>query len=222
MAHELRLMSPGPNGQVTNEYGKLEKPPKDWTFLPAGDAAVTRKVTANGPCWRVQIKKGRRIQSTGIWASKENIQTAQKMVAEMRSAPDYAKKKASAAKSREKKQVNYSIEFEQAIAVHLNFHPKYKALETMMAQLVTEHAIPVGSGTVARTKMIPIEERAAKAVIAWMRHQTTNYDRMKIARIKGERRSIRRQLASKSTNLLKAYRKGEEISPDCPLRKALK
>jgi hypothetical protein len=86
---------------------------------------------------------------------------------------------------------------------------------------VTAHATPVGSGTVARTVMIPIEERASKAVIAWMRHQTTGYDHMKIARIKGERRAVRRQLAERSTQLLKIYRQGAPIPADCPLMKAL-
>jgi hypothetical protein len=51
---------------------------------------------------------------------------------------------------------------------------------------VTDHATPVGSGTVARTKRIPVEQRAEAAVIAWMRHQTTGYDGMVIPRIKGK------------------------------------
>jgi len=40
------------------------------------------------------------------------------------------------------------------------------------------HATPVGSGTVARTKRIPVEQRAEAAVIARMRHQTTGHDSM--------------------------------------------
>jgi hypothetical protein len=44
--------------------------------------------------------------------------------------------------------------------------------------VVTTHAAPVGSGTVARTERIPIERRAEAAVIAWMRHQTTAYDNL--------------------------------------------
>ena len=38
----------------------------------------------------------------------------------------------------------------------------------------------------------PCQERAEAAVIAWMRHQTTAYETMKIARIKGGRRQVRR------------------------------
>jgi hypothetical protein len=49
-------------------------------------------------------------------------------------------------------------------------------LANQMAWAVTDHATPVGSGTVARTKRIPVEQRAEAAVIAWMRHQTTGYD----------------------------------------------
>ncbi|MEZ6128720.1 MAG: DUF2293 domain-containing protein [Planctomycetaceae bacterium] len=49
-----------------------------------------------------------------------------------------------------------------------------------MATAITAHATPVGSGTVARTQRIPVEQRAESAVIAWMRHQTTAYDHMKI------------------------------------------
>jgi hypothetical protein len=90
-----------------------------------------------------------------------------------------------------------------------------------MAGAVAEHATPVGSGTVARTERIPVEQRAEAAVIAWMRHQTTGYDGMVIPRVKGKRREIRRLLAQKSKELLGRYRRGESAGVDCPLRKAL-
>ena len=54
-----------------------------------------------------------------------------------------------------------------------------------------------------------------------MRHQTTAYDNMQIARIKGERRAVRRMLAEQSTKLLNNYRKGLPIPMSCPLKKAL-
>lgn len=218
---DIRLMKPGPNGQVINEYGLAETPPTDWSFLKAGDAAVTRKVTAAGPIWRVQVQKGRRIQSLGIWAPKAHIDQAKNAVDQMRSAPDYAKKQKNAARSRAKKQTAYQEEFLQEIISYLGFHPKYATLQQKMASLVTEHAIPIGSGTVARTQMIPIEERAGKAVIAWMRHKTTNYDHLKIARIKGERRKVRKQLAQQSIKVLLPYRNGDSIPADCPLWAAL-
>ncbi len=103
----------------------------------------------------------------------------------------------------------------------LRFHADYAELAARLARAVTEHATPVGSGTVARTKRIPVERRAEAAVIAWMRHQTTAYDSMSIARIKGERREVRRQLARRSHELLEAYRRGYAVPENCPLRKAL-
>ncbi len=90
-----------------------------------------------------------------------------------------------------------------------------------LARAVVDHATPVGSGTVARTKRIPIEQRAEAAVIAWLRHQTTAYDSMKIPRIKGKRREVRRMLAQRSQELLGRYRCGESVGDDCPLMEAL-
>ncbi len=86
----------------------------------------------------------------------------------------------------------------------LAFHPNYADLAGRLARAVTDHATPVGSGTVARTKRLPVEQRAEAAVIAWMRHQTTGYDGMVIPRVKGRRREVRRLLAQRSKQLLRA------------------
>jgi hypothetical protein len=103
----------------------------------------------------------------------------------------------------------------------LNFHAAHEELATRFAKAVAEHATPVGSGTVARTKRIPIERRAEAAVIAWMRHQTTAYDTMVIPRVKGKRREVRRMLAERSKELLARYRRGEQDASLCPLARAL-
>ena len=103
----------------------------------------------------------------------------------------------------------------------LNFHPRYTTLASQLARLVTELATPVGSGTVARTERIPLEERSSSAVIAWMRHQTSGYDRMVIAPVKGRRRQVRRELAARSLEILQLYRDGNDIPLSCPLQKAL-
>ena len=103
----------------------------------------------------------------------------------------------------------------------LAFHPTHSALGDRLARAVTDHATPVGSGTVARTKRIPVEQRAEAAVIAWMRHQTTGYDGMVIPRAKGKRREVRRLLAERSKELLGRYRRGERVDDGCPLKKAL-
>jgi hypothetical protein len=103
----------------------------------------------------------------------------------------------------------------------LAFHANYADLAQRMARAITDHATPVGSGTVARTKRIPVEQRAEAAVIAWMRHKTTGYDGMVIPRIRGKRREVRRMLARRSHDLLDGYRRGEPVPVVCPLREAL-
>jgi hypothetical protein len=103
----------------------------------------------------------------------------------------------------------------------LNFAPEYQTLAKKMAKIVAIHAVPVGSGTVARTKRIPIERRVEAAVIAWMRHETTAYDDMVIPRQKGARREVRRMLAKRSRSILDYDRKGIESKESCSLMKAL-
>ena len=121
----------------------------------------------------------------------------------------------------DKAQAEYVEDFFGAVLTFLAFHPAHADLAHRLARAVTEHATPVGSGTVARTKRIPIEQRAEAAVIAWMRHQTTAYDSMVTPRIKGKRREARRMLAQRSKELLSRYRRGEVVSEECPLKKAL-
>src|SRR5262245_39270744 len=48
-------------------------------------------------------------------------------------------------------------------------------------------------------------------IIAWLRYQTTGYDDLKIPRVKGKRREVRRLLAEQSRRLLDAYRRGAEV-----------
>src|SRR5262249_1620187 len=112
-------------------------------------------------------------------------------------------------------------DFFAAVLRFLAFHPNHADLAERLARAVTKHATPVGSGTVARTKRIPVEQRAEAAVIAWMRHSTTGYDGMTIPRVKGKRREVRRLLARRSHELLGRYRRGEPVPEGCPLRKAL-
>lgn len=221
MNQNILIVKPGTRGELTGPNGETLKPPTDWVFLPAGDAGITRKVTSKGSYWRVEVKKGRRTISLGIWAPATTISQAQRDVQQIRLTDEYKKKQTYAAKQREKKQTEYETEFCLAVESFLKFHSNYKELEKKLAKAVTIHAIPVGSGTVARTQLIPIEERAAHAVIAWMRHQTTAYDNLKIARVKGERRAVRRSLAQQSVELLANYREGRPVSVSCPLQNAL-
>ena len=222
MISGIHIVEPGPAGTLRDCYGNIVHPPLGWAFLEAGDAGITRKVTAGGNYWKVQFKKGRRTISKGIWAPASCIKNAKELVESTRSSEAYKKKMASAKALREKKQTIYESEFLEAVQSFLSFDSSYKSVEKEMAKQITDHAVPVGSGTVARTTLIPLPKRAEKAVIAWMRHRTTAYDSMTIAHQKGLRREIRRELAEKSRQLLQSYRKGYVVPPDCPLMTALK
>ena len=221
MDEQSRIVTLAANGRLLDENGHPVTPPEGWAFLPAGDAGVTRKVSSAGVFWRVQVKMGRRIISKGLWAPKNTIELAVLQMQSTRQTELYQKKVEAAKRRREKIQTEYVDDFCNQVERFLNFHPIYKDMGAKMAKLVSLHATPVGSGTVARTATISIEERASRAVIAWVRHQTTAYDQMPIARIKGERRRVRRMLAQRSVELLESYRKGEPIKIDCPLQAAL-
>lgn len=221
MASQILIVHQTNKGQIIGPDGKTLTVPEGWSFLPAGDAGITRKITACSEYWRVEYSKGRRIFSSGIWAPTNTIIQAQQEVMRIRATDQYRKKQTYAANHREKQQAAYETEFCNTVENFLAFHPVHKNVEKKLAKAITTHAIPVGSRTVARTQMIPIEKRAAYAVIAWMRHQTTAYDNMKIARIKGERRAIRRMLAQQSAELLANYRNGQKIPSNCPLKVAL-
>jgi len=160
--------------------------------------------------------------SRGVWAPAEHVARAKAELEAERADPAYAKKLEAGRARRDKKQHAYVEDFRGAVLAYLGFDPHHHPLAERLADAVTAHATPVGSGTVARTERIPIDERAESAVIAWMRHQTTAYDGMEIPRIKGERRRVRRMLAERSKRLLEAYRRGVSIDPlACPLQRAL-
>lgn len=222
MAFEGRIVGLDSKGKLIGDYGEPLTPPAHWSFLPAGDAGVTRKVTANTDFWRVQVKKGRRTLSKGIWASTAIIAEAQRSVTSQRTTDAYKNRCEYDKQRRQQKQDQYEIEFTQAVRHFLNFDPTHQSIEETIAHAVTQHAIPVGSGTVARTSMIPLGERASHAVIAWMRHKTTAYDHLNIARIKGERRAVRRSLAEQSLAILNRYRHNTSIPINCPLHIAVK
>ncbi|WP_437202275.1 DUF2293 domain-containing protein [Planctomicrobium sp. SH664] len=216
------LYAPGPADRTVRAAdGKVLTVPAGWILFPPGDAALTRRVKAAGEFWAVAEKRGRKVFSKGIWAPAETIERIQADLLQERSTETFARKKESDARRREKKQNEYVEDFLGAVRSFLNFHPAHASLEEKLATAVTTHATPVGSGTVARTQRIPVEQRAEAAVIAWMRHQTTAYDNMQIPRVKGKRREVRRMLAQRSKQLLSRYRQSEVIRGDCPLAAAL-
>ncbi len=214
--------APGPTSTtVRNADGRVLAVPDSWVLLPPGDAALTRRVKLAGDYWAVQEKKGRKVFSRGIWALAATVDRVRAELEAERATEGYARTKEAEARRKDKIQAAYVVDFFQAVRSFLGFHPTYAALADRLARAVTEHATPVGSGTVARTQRMLIERKAEAAVIAWLRHQTMTYDSMRIARAKGERRHVRRLLAQRSQELLGRYRRGESVGDECLLQRAL-
>lgn len=223
MPDQTRIVLPGPDGRsVRTDSGQVLRPPVEWVLVPPGDAGLTRRIKAAGPTWTVQEKVGRKIFSRGVWAAGVVVEAARAELAAERSTPQYARRREADARRREREQVEYVETFRQAVLEFLAFHPRYASLAEKLAKAVAEHATPVGSGTVARTQRIPVEQRAEAAVIAWMRHRTTAYERMTIPCVKGRRREVRRMLAARSKAMLEGYRAGREVDgASCPLQRAM-
>jgi hypothetical protein len=222
MKTSSNTFAPGPTpDSVRAPDGRILTVPAGWSLLPPGDAGLTRRVKAAGEHWIVQEKKGRKIFSRGVWASAAVIERIRAELAAERSTDSYAKRRASDARRRDAAQAAYVEDFHGAVLAFLAFPPSHADLARRLARAVADHATPVGSGTVARTERIPIERRAEAAVIAWMRHRTTAYDSMRVARVKGERRHIRRVLAARSRELLDGYRRSGPSPNHCPTAQAL-
>jgi hypothetical protein len=202
--------------------GRRMTPPAGWVCLPPGDAGLTRRVKDAGPSWSVIEKRGRKAFSQGLWAPRENIDAVRAALEAERSTPAYARKRDADLARRERTQAAYVVMFQDEVQHFLRFSPEWYELGRAMARLVAAHATPVGSGTVARTKRIAVSERAEAAVIAWMRHQTTAYDRLSIPRVAGKRREVRRELAQISRAVLDLHRRDvpHEIRA-CPLCAAI-
>jgi hypothetical protein len=220
MSNDSYAPGPTPN-TVRSAAGDVLNVPPGWVLLPPGDAALTRRVKAAGEHWVVQEWIRRKCYSRGVLAPAATIETIRAALVVERSTEGFAKRKEAGAKRREKVQEEYVEDFTGAVVAFLDFHPVHAELGVKLARAVAEHATPVGSGTVARTKRIPVEQRAEAAVIAWMRHQTTAYDSMPIPRVKGQRREVRRMLAQRSKALLERYRRGDTRDERCPLHGAL-
>lgn len=218
---EILVRPGGRPGEFLHD-GKPISPPPGWKFVPAGDPGLTRRIKMSGEFQVLVHQRRNRLESIGLWCPAE---LADRIAAELeteRNTPEYRRKMESARRSRCRKQQEYATEFRQAVLDFLAFAPACSGMAEAIADAVTAHAVPVGSGTVARTARIPLERRAEAAVIAWMRHQTTAYDRMTIPRVKGERREVRRMLAERSRKLLDRYRAGNPVDPEiCPLAAAV-
>lgn len=221
-SRESLEVQPGPGPRtVRTASGEVLEVPRGWAMLEPGDAALTRRVKSSGPSWTVQIRHKRRMMSIGVWADAERIERLREARAKERETVEYRQRLEAGRQRRAREQDAYVEDFEAAIVEHLAFARCHAALAERLARAVAAHATPVGSGTVARTKRLTLEERVVHAVTAWLRHQTTDYDRRRF-KDKRERSNARKELAREGKQLLARYRAGVEFAAGtCVLTAAL-
>jgi hypothetical protein len=155
------------------DYGNI-KMPRRWAFLPAGDAFTTRTVKAMGPHW-LEVRAARGYtRKLGIWAPEENIDAAIKLTQETQNQREIKRKVSR--EQREKQEAKYRGQFAEVVYTYLDFAPRYRKLAHKIAQETAERATVVGSERVGRTKKLTLEDKAALAARAYIRHNHTKYD----------------------------------------------
>ncbi len=163
-------------GPWNPEHGDIEIP-KDWDFLPSGDAFVTRRVKAAGTFWVAWRPRGRNHphrRRLGLWAPKTTIEEAWAEAAATEA--ERARQRERGAKSRERHEVVYRDELVDAIRRFLAFAPEHSELANEIATEAATRAAVVGSGRVGRTGTLSLDERAVLAARALVRHRYTSFE----------------------------------------------
>lgn len=148
-----------------------------WAFLPTGRAFVTRTGKRAGGFWLVwKPRSGTRghRRLLGLLAPESTIKSAVLAAADTETAR--ASRREVGARSRERQEARYQQQLTAAIVDYLAFAPEHQDLAHTIARQAAEHAAVVGSGRVARTRMLPLQERAALAARAQIRHANTDYE----------------------------------------------
>ena len=202
---------PLPTGVACPVTARARRSPRSaWLGWKARNLTTAPKKSSTYSAWTCSLRR----VSASLRLAYPSVDRIRAELEAERSTEGYARRREADARRRDKAQAEYAEDFFGAVVAFLAFHANHAELADRLARAVTDHATPVGSGTVARTKRIPVERRAEAAVIAWMRHQTTGYDGMMIPRIKGKRREVRRMLARRSQEMLARYRRGEQDALD--------
>jgi len=163
-------------GPWNPEHGEVEIP-ADWDLLPTGDAFMTRTVKAGGVYWyawkpRTRSRPHRRL--AGLWAPRGVIEEAKARAA--RTAAERERRRVVSAQHRADAEERYRGQLATAVRVFLDFAPEHTALAEAIAENASVRAAVVGSGRVGRTRKLGVEERAALAARAYIRHCYTNYE----------------------------------------------
>jgi Uncharacterized conserved protein (DUF2293) len=164
------------DGLWNPDHGSVELP-EDWEFLPAGDTFVTRRVKAAGAYWNAWRPRGRNRQhrrKLGLFAPTGAIEAARADADA--TTTRRARQREDSARQRAKSEDAYREAFAAAALAWLDFTAEHAALAEHIATTAAERAVVVGSGRVGRTKLLPLEERAALAARATIRHEFTDYD----------------------------------------------
>lgn len=208
-------------GPWNPEHGDLEIP-EDWDFLPSGDAFVTRRVKAEGTfwvAWRPRGKNRPHRRRLGLWAPKKAIEEAWTEAGATEE--QRAKRREQGAKSRERQEVVYRDELADAIRHFLVFAPEHSELADEIASEAAMRAAVVGSGRVGRTQTLSLDERAALAARALIRHRYTSYeDDLFDASMEDPwdedfwYREIKAEAQRAVDDFLKEHREAEEGPPD--------
>jgi len=145
------------------------------TFLPSGDVAVTRAAQKLSKRKAVVLRFNRskkRFERQGILVSAEAIEAARLQCES--DAPQRAKKRASSGERRLKQERTYVEQFSKRV------REMYPSAPIGTELLIAEHACELGSGRVGRSsgaKQLS-EGFVGLAVIAYVRHKHTIYDRI--------------------------------------------
>lgn len=157
------------------ELGDLDRP-DGWELLPSGDAFLTRQVKATGHYWVLFRPKGRgqHRRQLGLLAPIEAIAAAREAAAV--TAARRETRRESSSRQRERTETAYRAEFEDAVLRWLAFAPQHQVIADEIARGAADRAAVVGSGRVGRTKQLTLDERAALAARAFIRHRHTDYE----------------------------------------------
>jgi len=150
--------------------------PDGWEFLASGDAFVTRRVKAAGAYWSAWKPKNRRgghRRRLGLLAPTAEIDAARNAAIE--SADQRAAAREAGARHRERVEAEYQIELRDTVVRWLDFACEHHDLANRIADGAAAQATVVGSGRVGRTNTLSVDERAAFAARAYIRHHHTDY-----------------------------------------------
>jgi hypothetical protein len=164
------------NGVWHPEHGILSEP-EGWEFLPSGDPFVTRRVKAAGvywSLWRPRDRNHRHRRLLGILAPAATIAEARAHAAQ--SFDEQSERRAQGAVYRARHEDAYRQQLADTIMAFLDFAPAYDGLARSIATEAAQRAAEVSSGRVGRTQKLPIDERAALAARAPIRHKYTEYE----------------------------------------------